>query len=58
VSARQPHEHQVDHGEVHRREQHDVAPAGPTSGPFSLMTGIMFAVVIIAGIWFLATMFS
>lgn len=58
MSAPQPPERQVDHGEVRRRDAGDVTPAGPKSGPFSLMTGLMYAAVAIAGIWILVTLLT
>ncbi len=56
MSAPQPPERHVDHGEVSRRDASDVTPAGPKTGSFSLMTGLMFAAVVIAGIWILITL--
>jgi hypothetical protein len=55
VSNSQPEEPNVDHGEVHRREQQDVEPVGPGKGSFSIMTGLMIAVVVFAAVWIIVT---
>ncbi len=55
MSAPQPDEGNIDHGEVNRRDDEDVTPVGPTRGPFGLMTGLMVAVVVLVLIWFVVT---
>lgn len=53
-----PDDRNVDHDEVHRREQQDVEPVGPKKGLFTPINILMVAVVVIAGIWFLYTMLA
>lgn len=55
MSASQPDEHDVDHAEVGRRDVTDVTPVGPERRPFSLMTGLMAAVVVLALVWLVVT---
>lgn len=55
MSAPQPDESDVDHGEVHRRDEQDVTPVGPMSGSFGFMTALMIGVVVFAGAYILIT---
>jgi hypothetical protein len=56
VSAPQPDERDVDHGEVSRRDSQDQTEVGPEGKslvtPMNLMMG---AVILFAAIWFFAT---
>jgi hypothetical protein len=55
VSDPPPDETEVDHAEVNRREERDVAPVGPTRSGFSLMTGMMVGAVVLILAWFAVT---
>jgi hypothetical protein len=56
VSAPQPDERNVDHGEVSRRDSRDVTPVDPAKkNLFTPMNLLMAAVVLFAAIWFFAT---
>jgi hypothetical protein len=59
VSAPQPDERNVDHGEVSRRDARDVTPVGPEKKSLvTPMNLLMAAVVLFAAIWFFATQLS